>query len=166
MRPLPRFVAAGVPLALAFVGRLADVSLRDVVEARARRRSALGEGAYDSMRTLRGATDSDGVDFGEFLALELVRRGVASFSDVGVVKAAFDVLDVDARGTLDRAEVVRFQKTAALRTRYARFLVERRHAGRRAARGWDASRTRVHVGGICHVSSSHAALGERPLDET
>ena len=122
------FCVVGVPVFAVAVGSVAGVLLDDAVARRARGRPALSDDDFDRVKGL--SVDDGVVDFGEFLVLELVRIGKVDLETVLDVKATFDEIDVDGTATLDRAEVRRFQKTTALRSRYAAFLSEKRGVDR------------------------------------
>ena len=105
----------GVPVFAFACGCAADTFLSGIAEGRTPGYTHLSEEEFNAVKNL-GVAD-DYVDFGEFLALELIRQGKLDLDTVQAIHAAFNEIDTDGSGGLDREEVMRFQKVNALRAR-------------------------------------------------
>ena len=81
-------------------------------------------------------TEDELIDFGEFLALELLRLGRVDRDTLALVKAEFQKRDQDGSGEITWDEIVAFQKQVAcarsLRARITSRLLTRRGSGRGA----------------------------------
>ena len=118
------FCMSGVPIFGFALGRFADVFVRRLVAAREREALSrpLSADEFDFSRRLftpastpddAGAADSETVDFGEYLALEMIRLGKADMGTLELIKAEFDRLDADGSGTLSRAEAQQAKRLTA-----------------------------------------------------
>ncbi|KAH8046874.1 spermidine synthase [Aureococcus anophagefferens] len=87
--------------------------------------------SQDDFDNVKDLIASDHVlDFGEFVILELIRQGNVDMETVEGLRDAFEKIDVNGDGTLDRAEVHRYHKATTLRYRYAAYLTKSRGLSR------------------------------------
>ena len=118
----------GIPIFGVAVGSGANLVLGYILEAKPIKQVPLTKDDFDNVKDLIA---SDHVlDFGEFVILELIRQGNVDMETVEGLRDAFEKIDVNGDGTLDRAEVHRYHKATTLRYRYAAYLTKSRGLSR------------------------------------
>ena len=122
------FCVFGIPIFGVAVGSGANLVLGYILEAKPIKQVPLTKDDFDNVKDLIA---SDHVlDFGEFVILELIRQGNVDMETVEGLRDAFEKIDVNGDGTLDRAEVHRYHKATTLRYRYAAYLTKSRGLSR------------------------------------
>ncbi|KAK7250291.1 spermidine synthase [Aureococcus anophagefferens] len=122
------FCVFGIPIFGVAVGSGANLVLGYILEAKPIKQVLLTKDDFDNVKDLIA---SDHVlDFGEFVILELIRQGNVDMETVEGLRDAFEKIDVNGDGTLDRAEVHRYHKATTLRYRYAAYLTKSRGLSR------------------------------------
>ena len=107
------YVMTGVPIFGVALGQFAGFFVDSYVARKEEEAMTrlLTQGEFDFVKSL-GSDDGE-VDFGEFLALELLRLNKIDQESLATAKREFDLRDADGSGTITWDEIVKFHQEAA-----------------------------------------------------